>query len=60
MNPASGPWIALAVLASLIQFILIVTAVLALRRMASAQEEAARHLERLVEVVSRTNPSTGL
>jgi hypothetical protein len=59
-NTTAGPLFALAVLASLVQFILIIVAVLALRRMAAAQEATARHLEQLLEVAARTGRSVDI
>ena len=57
-NGAPDPMIAFAALASIVQFALIVIAVLALRRIAAAQEATARHLEQILEVVSQTDRST--
>ena len=50
--------IALAVLASLVQLTLVILGVLALRRIAAAQEATARHLEQILEVVSGTDRSS--
>ena len=54
----ANPMIAFAALASLVQFALVVTAVLALRRIAAAQEATARHLEQILEVVSQPDRTT--
>jgi hypothetical protein len=50
-------WVALAALASLVQLTLATLGVLALRRMAAAQEATARHLEQLLEVAAGTGRS---
>jgi hypothetical protein len=57
-NGPAEPMIVLAALASLIQLTLVIIGVLALRRMAAAQEATARHLEQILEVVAGTDRSS--
>lgn len=52
------PMLALAAIASLVQLTLVILGVLALRRMAAAQEATARHLEQILEVISGTDRSS--
>jgi hypothetical protein len=57
-NGPAESMIAFAAIASLVQFALLVVGVLALRRIAAAQEATARHLEQILEVVSGTDRSS--
>jgi hypothetical protein len=57
-NGPAGATLVLAAIASLVQLTLVILGVLALRRIAAAQEATARHLEQILEVVSGTDRSS--